>query len=443
MAEQLNQSPPNSPPQPPSVLIITKNEEHNIAACLQTLSFSDDIVILDSLSTDRTIEIARQFRNVRIYQRPFDTEWKQRNFGLHDITYKHPWLYICDADERVPPELADEIVRVINRPQQPEVAFRLRYRNMYQGSWIKHASSYPVWIMRLVRPLQVRYEVRETNVHPHVDGPVGELQEHFIHFSFNLGLKRWFQKHNYYSTREAMEGVKIRGSGEARWKALRSDNPMVRRRAMKNLSYFLKARAFFRFLLSYFIGLGFLDGAAGLHYCLMISMYEYWIELKIREQESDWRGEIDAMVKKMLQEPASPASPPLKAADGRPLVEIMIPTLNEAEHITEAVSSALNLGPVFVLDSLSTDGTQDLARAAGATVVEHAFVDYSSQKNWGLDHLPFRGDWIFILDADERITPQLRNEVLQRISHPKAAFGYYINRTLLIMGQSVRHGGLA
>jgi glycosyltransferase involved in cell wall biosynthesis len=453
-----------------SVLIITKNEELNIAACLKALSFSDDIVVLDSLSTDRTLEIARQFPNVRTVQRPFDIEWRHRNWGLHDIPYKNPWVYICDADERVPEDLATEILHVVNQPQQEHVAYRLRYRNMYLGKWIKHASSYPVWIMRLVRPQLVTYEVRETNVHPIVQGSVGSLDGHFIHYSFNSGLKRWFQKHNFYSTREAMEGVKVRRQGVPRLGALRSADPMVRRRALKNLSYFVTARAFFRFLLSYVIGGGFMDGIAGMHYCFMIAMYEYWIELKIAEQEADWRGGTNRLVKKFLRDesdgegtenedggskmedgakasaPSSILQPPPPSSHAQPretpLIEVMIPTLNEADHIVEAVTNARKLGPVFVLDSLSTDGTQELARQAGATVVEHPFVDYSSQKNWGLDHLPFGGEWVFILDADERITPELREEVLAKVSSRPRTNGYYINRKLLILGRDIQHGGL-
>lgn len=125
----------------------------------------------------------------------------------------------------------------------------------------------------------------------------------------------------------------------------------------------------------------------------------------------------------------------------RPLVEIMIPTLNESVHIRQAVANASRLGPVFVLDSHSTDGTQDLARQAGATVVEHTFVNYSNQKNWGLDNLPWRGEWIMILDADERVTPPLRKEILQKLPTSKND-GYYVNRLLIFMGRPVRHGGL-
>jgi glycosyltransferase involved in cell wall biosynthesis len=291
--------------EPVSVLVCTKDEEVNIEDCLRGLDFTDDVVVLDSHSTDRTVEIARRFANVRVVQRPFDTEWKQRNFGLHGVEFKHPWVYICDADERLGRELIDEMLRVANDSASPHVAYRLRYRNMYLGRWIKHASTYPVWIIRLVRPELVSYEVRETNVHPVVQGSIGELHGHFTHYSFNSGLVRWFHKHNFYSTREAIEGAKIRKAGLPSWKALREADPMVRRRAAKNLSYFLPARALWRFLYAYCVRGGFLDGRAGFHYCAMVSMYEYWLELKMREIEHDWVARTDATVRRLLAEGAA------------------------------------------------------------------------------------------------------------------------------------------
>ncbi|MCW5765769.1 MAG: glycosyltransferase family 2 protein [Phycisphaeraceae bacterium] len=141
--------------------------------------------------------------------------------------------------------------------------------------------------------------------------------------------------------------------------------------------------------------------------------------------------------------PAPGGPPPWPTApDGSPIIEVMIPTYNEAGHISETVANARRLGPVFVLDSLSTDGTQRLAAEAGATVVEHPFENYSRQKNWGLDNLPFRGRWIFILDADERITPELRDELFRVASQPDAAVGYYVNRVVIMMGRAIRHGGM-
>jgi len=291
--------------QPPSVVVLTFNEEGNVAQCIERLGFTDDIVVLDSYSTDRTVEIAKSFPNVRVFQRTFDTEYKQRNYALHEIEYRHDWVYICDADERVPDDLAAELMRVANDASRAHVAYRLRYKNMYMGRWIKHASSYPVWIIRLVRPRRVTYEKRETNVHPIVDGTVGELECHFVHHSFNSGLVRWFAKHNYYSTREAMEGVRIRRQGRPRLSRLKSGDSMVRRRAMKNFSYFLVGRAWFRFLHMYLVKLGFLDGVAGFNYCAMIAMYEYWIEVKISELESNWRRATDRKVARLLAEPVA------------------------------------------------------------------------------------------------------------------------------------------
>lgn len=284
------------------MVVLTLNEEVNIEACLRGLSFTDDVVVLDSLSTDRTVEIASRFPNVRVVRRPFDIEYKQRNFGLHGVAYKHPWVYICDADERMPADLVDEILRVVNDPGQPHAAYRLRYKNFYLGRWIKHASGYPVWIIRLVRPKRVSYEVRETNVHPVVDGTTGELQSHFEHFSFNSGLTRWFAKHNFYSTREAIEGAKVRRQGLPPWGSMRSGDPMVRRRALKNLSYFLVGRAVWRFLHTYVVRLGWLDGMSGLHYCAMVAMYEYWIEVKVRQFERPWDARTGRLARRLVGE---------------------------------------------------------------------------------------------------------------------------------------------
>jgi glycosyltransferase involved in cell wall biosynthesis len=123
-------------------------------------------------------------------------------------------------------------------------------------------------------------------------------------------------------------------------------------------------------------------------------------------------------------------------------IDILIPTLNEKLHIEETVANARRVGNVYVLDSFSTDGTQEIARRAGACVVEHKFVDYAKQKNWGLENLPFKGEWVFILDADERITPQLREELFRVASAGGPVHGYYVNRVVLYMGHAVRHGGL-
>jgi len=144
----------------------------------------------------------------------------------------------------------------------------------------------------------------------------------------------------------------------------------------------------------------------------------------------------------VLFNPRGPHNPAGLLNTSRGQVEVLIPTFNEAAVIRDTVQNALAIGPVFVLDSCSTDGTQQIAKDAGATVVEQPFLGYARQKNWGLENLPFAGKWVFILDADERITPQLRAEILRAANDPGSADGYFVNRVVIFMGSPIRHGGL-
>jgi glycosyltransferase involved in cell wall biosynthesis len=372
-------------------------------------------------------------------QRKFDTWSRHSNWALENIAFKHPWVYYSDADEHVTPDLRDEVLRVINDPSAKHVAYRLRYKNIFMGRWLRRGGIYPVWIMRLFRPDRVRYEDREVNAHPVVRGSVGQLKEHFIHYSFNKGLVPWFHKHNSYSQMECHEAMRVLG-GSFREQLRNAFSPenALRRRAIKNLSFYLPCRALARFVYMFGWKQGCLDGTPGFHYANMIAMYEYWIAIKITEQRSAWRRRVDCLAERMLEEKEQT---PAKNGAGIG-VDVMIPTFNEADHIRQTVENATKLGNVFVLDSHSTDGTQQIARAAGATVVEHPFVNYSAQKNWGLENLPFTADWIFILDADERITPALRKEILQTVASNPPVDGYFVNRLLLILGRAVRHGGL-
>ncbi|MDZ4755152.1 MAG: glycosyltransferase family 2 protein [Phycisphaerae bacterium] len=288
---------------PVSILVLTKDEEVNLEACLRCFDFTDDVVLFDSYSTDRTLEIAAQFPNVRIIQRKFDNWSAHSNWALRNIPFKYPWVYYSDADERMPVELRDELIATTNDSSLPHVAYRLRYKNMFLGRWIRRGGIYPVWILRLFRPEKVRYEDREVNAHPVVDGSLGELRTHFIHYSFNKGLVPWFQKHNSYSQLEAREATRVVAGGlRAQIKLAFDQEKSVRRRAIKNLSFFPPFRALVRFLYMYFVRLAILDGAAGFHYAAMISMYEYWIELKLKEQRRHWRERTDALAARMLEQ---------------------------------------------------------------------------------------------------------------------------------------------
>src|SRR5262249_31057996 len=154
-------------------------EEVNLPYCLESLKWCDDIVIVDSFSTDQTAAIA-QATGARFVQHKFTGFGDQRNWSLTQIPLKHSWALILDADERVPRELAEELAERAKAPADEIAAFRVRRRFHLWGKWLRHSSLYPTWLVRLVRVGRVRYVNRghaETQV---VDGRVESLEHDLI-----------------------------------------------------------------------------------------------------------------------------------------------------------------------------------------------------------------------------------------------------------------------
>ena len=271
---------------PVSILILTLNEETNIGACLDALAGFDDIVVFDSLSKDKTKDIALA-KGARIVERPFDNWAAHQNWAMDNISFKHPWVFYLDADERMTPELREEILAIARDPGRKEVAYYCGRKNFFLGKWIRHAMP-PGMIMRFFKPGTIRFE-RLVNPVPVIDGPHGYLRHYFEHYNFSKGITEWFDKHNKYSLFEAMEGMKLRekpvGLG-----ALFSSDRFERRRALKELSFRMPLRPLVKFLYMYVLKLGFLDGRAGYTYCKLQAMYEYMIVVKMRELARKERG---------------------------------------------------------------------------------------------------------------------------------------------------------
>ncbi|HVN44305.1 MAG TPA: glycosyltransferase family 2 protein [Steroidobacteraceae bacterium] len=262
-----------------SVLILTLDEEVNLAGCLDSVAWSDDVVVLDSFSHDHTVDIARQ-RGVRLYQRTFDNYANQRNFGLHEIDYRHPWVLMLDADERVPEDLHLEM-QDATRAAAPDVAlFRMRRRDYLFGRWIRRSSGYPTWFGRLVRVGRAWLQ-RPFNEETHVDGEAMSLQCHLDHYPFNKGFSAWIEKHDRYSTMEARLRT-VEPAGE-RWSGLFAPDPAKRRRAQKVWLNGMPLRPLVVFAGLYFIKGGVLEGRAGLTFSLLRAWYEYFIDCKARE----------------------------------------------------------------------------------------------------------------------------------------------------------------
>lgn len=266
-----------------SVLILTKNEQQDLPSCLESVAWSNDIHVYDSMSTDDTVSIAEKF-GAKVTKRPFDNWSSHQNWGLQNISFKHPWVFYIDADERMTPELI-EAVREVATENNPNVAYRVQRRDFFQGTWLKHVQTSPFYL-RLFRPEKMRYE-RLVNPVSIPDGPVGQVSGYLNHFPFSKGIGHWIDRHNSYSRFEAQQIIDNRKNGEgfSLLKALTASDFHERRYHQKELFYRLPFRPLIKFLLLYVGKRGFLDGKAGFTYAILQAIYEYFIVLKVRELE--------------------------------------------------------------------------------------------------------------------------------------------------------------
>ncbi|MBW4037892.1 MAG: glycosyltransferase family 2 protein [Acidobacteria bacterium] len=263
-----------------SILILTRNEEQDLPGCLDSVAWSDDIHILDSESTDRTVAIARQ-RGAHVTIRPFDSYAAQRNAAML-LPYRYPWVLVLDADERPTKELSSEMERAVNQAPPTVSGFRMRRRDFLWGTWLKHAQMTPYYV-RLLRVGHARY-TREVNEIVEVDGDILQLHAALDHFAFSKGISHWVAKHNAYSSKEA----ELLANGSATeaaslHRALFAANFHERRVAQKAIFYRLPARPAIKWCYMMFVRGALLDGYAGVMYATLQSFYEYLIEVKYRE----------------------------------------------------------------------------------------------------------------------------------------------------------------
>ncbi len=267
-----------------SILILTLNEEQNLPRCLDSVAWSDDVLIVDSFSTDRTVEIARS-RGARVLQNQFENFARQRNFGLHEGKLKHEWVLHLDADEVVTPELQAELKALADRSEHD--AYRVASKMMFQGQWLKYSGLYPSYQVRFGRREKLNFQqVGHGQRESLNSGSVGTLRESLLHYSFSKGLTDWIGRHNRYSTAEAAHFAASAGNRAMDWPGIFVfTNPTRRQRALKDGFSMFPCRPELKFFYMYFFRLGFLDGRAGFTYCRLLAMYEFLIVTKIREMQ--------------------------------------------------------------------------------------------------------------------------------------------------------------
>ncbi|MBA3487514.1 MAG: glycosyltransferase family 2 protein [Lysobacter sp.] len=269
-----------------SVVILTLNEGINLQRCLDSVSWSDDIVVVDSGSTDDTVAIARA-AGAKVLVRSFDSFAGQRNHAMSAGEFRHPWVLHLDADEEVTPELRDEMHSIASRPDTPFPVYQLPSRLIFMGRWLRRAGMYPAYQVRLGKADVLRF-IDHGHGQREVQAPefVGTCSAALDHYNFSKGINDWFSRHLRYARREALQSIEEADDQTPRWQQLWRGDATSRRRGLKQLASRMPLRPLLRFFYVYVVNRGFLDGRPGFHYAVMMAIYQYFIDVN----EAELRG---------------------------------------------------------------------------------------------------------------------------------------------------------
>jgi glycosyltransferase involved in cell wall biosynthesis len=267
----------------PSIIILTFNSELSITETLQSVaSLSDDIHIVDSFSTDHTLEIARSF-GANVVQHAFENYGAQRNWAIASMPLKYSWQLHLDADEHLSPELFREIAAL---PEVPSISGYFLPRMMtFLGRSIRHGGMCPTWHMRLFRSGLGRCEARRYDQHFYVtDGQTARLKGLMID-DIRMPLTEWTARHNRWSDAEVEELSAKRTEDRVQGKF--AGNPIEQKRLLRG--FYNRTPLFVRplalFFYRYFLRLGFLDGAEGfIFYVLQTFWFRFLVDAKIFER---------------------------------------------------------------------------------------------------------------------------------------------------------------
>jgi glycosyltransferase involved in cell wall biosynthesis len=273
---------------PISVIILTYNEEANIEACLQSVcEWAGEIFVVDSYSTDRTIEIVQRYTD-KVVQHPFENYSQQRNWAQEHLPLTYEWVFHIDAGEKVSHTLAQSIKAFFAGSQHQKVDGLLIIRlGVFLGKPMRHGGVYPVYHLRIFRRSKGRCEDRLYDQHFIIDGVTTRLEGELID-PMASDLTNWTLRHERWAAAEAQEQMLLGTKDERSQVVARvTGTPIEQRRWLRNRVYGrapLFVRAFGYFIYRYFLRFGFLDGTEGLiFHFLQGCWYRFYIDAKIYE----------------------------------------------------------------------------------------------------------------------------------------------------------------
>jgi glycosyltransferase involved in cell wall biosynthesis len=264
-----------------SVVILTKNEERDLPACLQSLDWCDDIHVMDSGSTDKTQAIVKQ-SGANWLVHAFESFGKQRNFALDNLAVLYDWVLFLDADEIVTPRFRQAMLEAVEKAGDDIAGFYCCWKMMLEGKWLKHSDNFPKWQFRLLKKGMARFtDFGHGQKESIVRGHIAYIREPYLHYGFSKGWAHWIERHNRYSGQEAL----ARLTNRPPFGHIFSRHGSIRNPALKSWLSRIPGWPLLRFCQAYFLNLGFTEGAPGFIYCANIAWYEFQIQVKMREMK--------------------------------------------------------------------------------------------------------------------------------------------------------------
>jgi len=397
-----------------SVVILTKNEEGRIGRCLESVGWADEILIVDGDSTDRTAEICRQ-AGARVIVHPFEGSFSQeRNLGMQHA--RGEWVLQLDADDLVTPAFREAVLRLLSQPTN-HAAFKFRRKSFLLGRFMRYGGWYH-YIPNLVRRDAVRYEglVHER---PVVQGTIGELDADIEHHPCQ-GLRTFIARHNRYTSLCAQELLQTRGRLEDR----RFRTLLLKKPWKTFWKIYLKKQ-------------GWREGWHGLIFAWFFTGVElmkwakYWELCRTPESVPPW------------EQPRSDSSRPAlsRPAGRRATIAIVMMTKHESRRLGACLDHVAGWADeIVIIDDCSTDETVEIARRyTDKIVIAPSDDNHDRQWNRGIERAT--ADWILHIDADEVVTPQLREAIDRILVDDGSHAAFELMRLNVFLGHTMRYGG--
>lgn len=261
------------------MIILTKNEERDLPGCLDSLTWCDDMHVVDSGSTDGTRDLVAARPGISLREHPFESFGAQRNWALEHCAPAHPWVLFLDADERTPPAFVEAMAGAVSRAPVDVAGYYCCWKLLLNDRWLRRSDNFPKWQFRLLRVGRASFaDFGHGQKEGEVLGRLDYLREPYLHSPFSRGWEHWTEKHRRYAEQEAVARRRTRLC----WKDLFSSHGSKRNPALKVLLSRLPFWPTIRFFVTYVLSGGFLEGREGWIYCSKIRWYEAEIQRRMR-----------------------------------------------------------------------------------------------------------------------------------------------------------------